>query len=101
MSYIKALKKFNKKCYPTAKKMYFDNEFKDKDKIWVQLSSPPHFSPLMGSGATVEEAKENAAKAWLELWRERDDMGAKPPVNWAELEKIAGQKIVAVKDEDS
>jgi len=100
MSYVLALKEFNKTCYPTKKKLSFTDIGKYKDEVLVYITSPPNYTSLMGRGKTLPEAKESAAKAWLEMWRDWCNSGADMRVDWEAIEKIAGQKIVAQKDED-
>jgi len=101
MSFILALKEFNKKNYNGYKPLSFESTAQTNGKVLVVLLSPPHYTGMIGSGGNLSEAQEDAARKMLEMWREHFDADSGVTIEWEKLEKIAGAKIeISKADED-
>lgn len=92
-SYIRALKAFNSQKYPRYKPIELRDGEKLDERYVAYIKSPPRYNELFGVGATPDDAREQAARVWLEFWRDWDAM-ARMGVDWAAIEKIAGHEIV-------
>lgn len=98
MSYIKGLITFNNEHYPgcTFTEEMIDNSSgleKGEPRFICMLGNPPHDSPLQGVGDTPDEAREDAAKGWLEFWREWERDIDSNITDWDAIEKVVGKKI--------
>lgn len=79
--YITMLERFNTDNYPNYKAMYWgEPETIDNDTM-INLYTQPHYFGHQGIGDNVEQAKEQAARSMLQVWKEFDKMASEEEIS--------------------